>query len=140
MDVWEAISKIDFSTAGLSLLVWVMVLGAGAFIWKRLWPWFEKDYFPARVRREQEKLAAHTAAENQRNGLLVSIRDAMIELRVISGQQLLLLQNQDKKLDDLSLKTAREYNELMTRLSREPALAVNPAVIATTAPMPTGGV
>ena len=123
MDFVRWLEKIDFSTAGLNLLVWVMFLGAGLFIWRKFWPWFTAEYFPNRIKRESERLAAHTAAETQRNGLLVSIRDALIELRVLSGQQLLLLQKQDKAIDDLSLKATVQQGEIMTRLN---ALSIGP--------------
>ncbi len=70
----------DFSFA---LLVFVII----AFLWTRVWPWFTREYFPARQRELAQRLEIEAHQEETRLKLMNDIRDALVELRTLARQQ-----------------------------------------------------
>jgi hypothetical protein len=70
----------DFSFA---LLVFVII----GFLWTRVWPWFTREYFPARQRELAQRLEIEAHQEETRLQLMNDIRDALVELRTLARQQ-----------------------------------------------------
>ena len=88
-------NKLDPSTAWLTAIVTAGLVAWYVFIRNSVWPWYIKEYFPTRVKRAEAEMAARTQSESDRNNLLLSIRDALVELRTIAQQQSMLLQQHD---------------------------------------------
>jgi hypothetical protein len=97
MDFLNSLGKIDVTQAGLAALVWVVVIFCMFFMSRQFWPWYTKEYWPNRSKREEAVEMAKIAAEGEQTKALQSIRDAMIEIRTLSSQQLMLLQSTDSQ-------------------------------------------
>jgi hypothetical protein len=97
MTLLDSLGKIDITQAGLATLVWVVVAYLMYFVSRQFWPWYTKEYWPNRSKREEAVEMAKIAAEGEQTKALQSIRDAMIEIRTLSSQQLMLLQSTDSQ-------------------------------------------
>ncbi|HLY25424.1 MAG TPA: hypothetical protein VKQ72_03730 [Aggregatilineales bacterium] len=81
LDEWLLLWKpSDFSFA---LLVFVII----AFLWTRVWPWFTREYFPARQRELAQRLEIEAHQEEARLAVMSDIRDSLVELRTLVRQQ-----------------------------------------------------
>lgn len=123
MTVFESwLAKLDISSLGLNVLVWVLVLGAGWFVNKKVWPWFTTDFFPSRIKRDTMRFEAQTAAEKQRSEVLINIRDSLVALNTIAQQQMLTLREHGHQLNTLLGRAER---------SADAVLPVQPAEVKT---------
>ncbi len=95
MSLEQWIISVTPTEFGASLLLWSGLVAGCLFLWKKVWPWFTDVYFPARQKERQTDKENEAASERERNGMLGAIRDALIELKVVAGQQLLLMQKHD---------------------------------------------
>lgn len=95
------ISKFDPNQAPITALVMLIFVCAILFVWKKVWPWFVEDYWPKHIALIQDKQRAHLEMEKERTNIWASIRDAMVELRVMNAQTLLVMQQQGVDLKTL---------------------------------------
>jgi len=124
-DQW--LLSIKPTEIGAAVLLWAMVIGIGLFVTRQVWPWFTKEYFPARVKRAITEAESSNALEKERVNVLTTMRDALIELKVIAGQQLLLMQTHDtdaRKTDATLLEQQRDALAALTKLGDKHASGV----------------
>lgn len=122
IDQW--LTSLNLSDASFSALVWVLVLGTGLFVWKKLWPWLVSDYWPNRLKRLQAHDDSRAGMELERNNLLAMMRDALIELKVIAGQQLMLMQRHDTESRNLANALIEQQRAVLERLNIDDKIEV----------------
>lgn len=88
MTLEQWLTQINPTEAGFASLVWILVLGAGLFIWRQWWPWYTKEYYPAKMALDRTRIEAELKAEDDRQKVMISIRDVMVELRVVCSETL----------------------------------------------------
>ena len=88
VDFLQWFAQVKWSELGFAALVWVVVLGSGHFINTRLWPFISREWWPTRAKMAQARLEAESKQEQERNQAMQNIGNALIELRVLSGQTL----------------------------------------------------
>ncbi len=65
----------------------------GLFTWRLVWPWFTKDYWPARAAERKARLDAEIEAMRTKAAAQLTIRDTLIEIRTAISQLVILNQN-----------------------------------------------
>jgi hypothetical protein len=61
-----------------------IVVFAGWFLVGKLWPWYTRDYLPATAARQ-----------DNRDKVMAELRDAILELKAMTGQMITALQQHD---------------------------------------------
>ncbi len=61
-----------------------IVVFAGWFLVGKLWPWYTRDYLPA-----------NAARQDNRDKVMAELRDAILELKAMTGQMISALQQHD---------------------------------------------
>lgn len=80
MSVEAWLAKLDPAQVGFAVIA---AAALGVFVWRKLWPWLVEYYFPQRAR-----------VEDQRTEIFAAMRDTLVELKIVAGQQVSLLQQQ----------------------------------------------
>jgi hypothetical protein len=90
------LAKMDPGQFSLSTLVWAVVVFLGLFTWKKAWPWYIEQGWPDFVRGRDARLAAEAKREQDNLDALRKVADALIEIKVVVGQQLIMIQQHDQ--------------------------------------------
>ncbi len=85
LDQW--LLKWDPTNFSFTALVFVVLVSSILFLWLRWWPWFTKEAWPARQQAEQHRLEIITRQEEAQLAVIAGIRDTLIELKILVGQQ-----------------------------------------------------
>lgn len=104
MNFEQWLTKLDPNTAGIQFLFWLLVVGSLLFVWKKLWPWFITEYWPAQVKERQARLEADIAMERERNSTLSKIAEALVTLKVLVEQNLDKLADHDNWSRNFALR------------------------------------
>lgn len=75
------ITKFNINDLPGTLVLLLLLYGVYKIFNDKLWPFVTGQWWPAFVKNQETRLAMEVEAEKQRNTLLVTMRDAMIELR-----------------------------------------------------------
>lgn len=128
----ELLSRIDPNQAPVIAIVFLFIIGNGFFIWRGLWPWFTKDYWPRKFERDTKLELAKIDLEKEQNDLIRTVRDAMLEIKVYSGQQLILIQQSDSKTSATLQLLQERQRAVLERLNIKTDLNVNEHLPETT--------
>jgi hypothetical protein len=91
-------TQLNPATASISTLVFMLFTFGFLFIWKLGWPWFTKDYWPQRAKLKETLALAKIQIEKDETSIQGTMRDALIELKVIAAQNLLSLQQHETQI------------------------------------------
>ena len=92
MDLSVWLTKLDPNQAPFVALVWIIIFFAMTFFWKQLWPWLTTVYFPAKQHQAEAQQQREQRMDQEQTQLLNSLNAAIVELKVVAAQQMLLLQ------------------------------------------------
>lgn len=109
----EGAQRIDPSF-GFTLLVWVLVIWGLWFFTTKWWVWYTGVYMPAKMKSHQDALDANLNVEKEQTQLMATLRDTVVELKVIAGQQLILSQKHDGDAQ-------RRFDQLLTMIPKNEA-------------------
>jgi hypothetical protein len=92
MDFSQWLAK--FNPNELTLWGFMVMLGlfVAVFIWRLLWPWFIKDYWPVRSAERKARLDAEIEAIRTKAMAQQTMRDTLIEIRTAISQMVVLNQ------------------------------------------------
>ena len=86
MSIDQWLLKFDPANFSFSVLVFIILVSSICFIFTRFWPWYTKEYFPARQKAELQRLDVEARQEQTRLDVMAAIRDALVELKVLVSQ------------------------------------------------------
>ena len=100
------VGTIDISTAGMNVLLWVLVLSGITFFFTKYWPWYTKERWPRLQVQKEQRIAGDLEIEKRRNDVLSSINDNLIRLTTLVQANFRLLESHDSWTRDFSQELA----------------------------------
>jgi hypothetical protein len=89
-----------------------IVVFAGWFLVGKLWPWYTRDYLPANAVRQ-----------DNRDKVMAELRDAILDLKSMTGQMITALQQHDAVTRDMVMALGSNQQAILDLLSeRKPDL------------------
>lgn len=83
-DTWLA--RFDPNQVGLSAFFILFTGSILLFIWRKAWPWYVTIYWPTKIDMQKREAENRFIIEREQNQVLMSIRDAMIEIKTVTAQ------------------------------------------------------
>lgn len=83
MDFGAWLSKFDPNQAPITVLVFALAAFGMTFMLKSWWPWFTKDYWPARQAANTSRIQAEIDAQKEQNGIQRSTLEALTKIAVM---------------------------------------------------------
>jgi hypothetical protein len=77
----------DPTNFSFTALVFVVLVATILFLWLKWWPWYTKEAWPAKQRADQIRMEHEARQEETRLTVMAGIRDTLIELKILVGQQ-----------------------------------------------------
>lgn len=99
MNLQDWLSKLNPAEISFSFaffLSWIVLIWWLVF---QYWPWWKKDFQPAKMRRVEEKDRAQLQIERDQTTALNRVGDAMVQMNVLVGQQMTLLQQHEQHVE-----------------------------------------
>ena len=84
LDQW--LLRFDPANLSVTVLVFIVLVTAILFVWTKFWPWYITQAWPARQKMDQTRLEIEAHQEQSRLEVMTGIRDTLIELKVLVGQ------------------------------------------------------
>ncbi len=118
----QLFTKIDPNSLSLTALIYVLVIFGLVFLWKRVWPHYTTVVVPmqqkiremertAKIDNEKRRLDADIEKDKHQTAVMESVRDALLELKIVSAG---ISQMLNKQQDSLTAN----FNEMLTRLEK----------------------
>lgn len=119
----QVISKIDPNTISLQAYLYVVTIFGILFLLFYVWPWFRKDHYPKRAARIEKELDARLQIEKDRNSAMMSIRDTMLEIGLMTRELLIEVRGHDSWTRAYAGQEAQtrgqSLNDILTRANAD---------------------
>lgn len=119
------LGKIDPNTAGVSALLWVIVIFLIWFISAKYWPHYVKERWPRQQAQKEARDAGEIEIEKHRNAELTAIKENLIKLTALTEANLRLLEAHDRFSRDNWQEAAAQSAAYMAKFGMLPMAPIN---------------
>ncbi len=88
IDQW--LLKWDPTDFSFTVFVFIMLVAGLLFVWRCWWPWYSARANRAQAERlelDRKRTEAELLGQSRQTEIMTAIRDALVELKVLVGQQ-----------------------------------------------------
>lgn len=90
------LGKIDPNTAGVSALLWVVVIAIIIFVFRYWWPHYVKERWPRMQAQKELQMAGEIEIEKHRNDALTAINENLVRLTTLMEANIRILEGHDR--------------------------------------------
>jgi hypothetical protein len=83
-----------------------IVVFTGWFLVAKFWPWYTRDYLPV-----------HAARQDNRDKVMAELRDAILELKSMTGQMIAAIQQHDATTRDIVMALGSNQQAILDLLN-----------------------
>lgn len=80
------VGRINPNDVPATFVLLLFLLGIWRVFTKYIWPFFVGQYWPARIKRQENQFQSEARLEEERNELIATMRDAVLEMKSLNKQ------------------------------------------------------